>query len=119
MIKYIIDARKWRDTANGNTYHSVQIVNTTTGVMISSPFDYGYGKQFLESARARMVKQGWIAENTALDLRQIHAIDERENCTKKEVISHGAGEKMTGNQPTKGQKLPWDITNVTRLKNIR
>ena len=30
MIKYIAHCKKWRDTINGNTYHSVRITNTKT-----------------------------------------------------------------------------------------
>ena len=89
MIKYVIHAKKWRDKINGNTYHSAQILNTENNLMIASPFTYGYGEQYIQSASERMIKQGWIKERLkGLNLQQIHIIAEND-CKKKEVINHG------------------------------
>ena len=89
MIKYVIHAKEWRDKINGNSYHSVTVLNTQNNVMIASPFTFGYGSQFLQTASERMIKQGWIKERLkSLDFLQVHNIIEK-NCKKKEVISHG------------------------------
>ena len=88
MIKYVIHAKKWRDKINGNTYHSAQILNTENNLMIASPFTYGYGEQYIQSASQRMIKQGWIKEPITRNLQQVHIIAEND-CKKKEVISHG------------------------------
>ena len=57
--------------------------------MIASPFTYGYGSQFLQTASERMIKQGWIKERLKnLDFQEVHNIVE-ENCKKKDVIDHG------------------------------
>ena len=88
-IKYVIHSKKWRDQVNGNTYHAVNVLNTQNNLMIASPFTYGYGDQFLQTASEAMIKQGWIKERLKnLDFLQVHNIIEK-NCTKKEVISHG------------------------------
>ena len=96
MIKYVIHAKEWRDKVNGNSYHSVNVLNTQNNLMIASPFTYGYGSQFLQTAAEAMVKQGWLPEAyknkivsySGLSGNHIHNIIEK-NCTKKEVISHG------------------------------
>ena len=89
MIKYVIHAKKWRDKINGNTYHSAQILNTENNLMIASPFTYGYGEQYIQSASERMIKAGWIKERLKnLDFLQVHNIVE-EDCRKKDVINHG------------------------------
>ena len=89
MIKYVIHAKEWRDKINGNSYHAVNVLNTQNNLMKASPFTYGYGDQFLQTASEAMIKQGWIKERLKnLDFLQVHNIIEK-NCTKKEVISHG------------------------------
>ena len=89
MIKYVIHAKKWHDKINGNTYHSAQILNTENNVMVASPFTYGYGEQYIQSASERMIKAGWIKERLkGLDLHQVHIIAEND-CKKKEVKNHG------------------------------
>lgn len=89
MIKYLIHSKKWRDNVNGNTYHSVRILNNQNNTMIAAPFQYGYGEQFIQSASEVMIKNGWIKEKLkGLDFQEIHIIDQN-NCTKKEVINWG------------------------------
>ena len=89
MIKYVIHTKKWRDKINGNTYHSVRVLNTQNNLMIASPFTYGYGDQFLQTASEAMIKQSWIKERLkSLDLLEVHNIVE-DDCKKKEVINHG------------------------------
>lgn len=92
MIKYVIHAKKCRDRINGNTYHAVRVLDTKHHELISSDFCYGYGDQFMETARKLMTKKGWLNfENKRFsveDCNQIHVIIEND-CKKKEVKSWG------------------------------
>lgn len=89
MIKYVIHSKKWHDKINGNTYHSVNVLNTQNNLMISSPFSYGYGTQFIQSANEIMLKNKWIDKPLkSLDFLEIHIIDQ-EDCTKREVKRWG------------------------------
>jgi len=89
MIKYTIHSKKWIDKVNGNTYHSVRIINNETNEVITSPFKYGYGDQFLQSAREKMKAVKWIGEKfTPEDYLSIHIVDEKD-CKKKEVNEWG------------------------------
>jgi len=88
----MIHAKKWFDKVNGNTYHAVRILNTKNHELISSNFCYGYGEQFMQTAREIMSKNGWIKKDerrfTVEDLNQIHIVVE-DDCKKKEVLSWG------------------------------
>jgi len=89
MIKYVIHAKKWRDKLNGNTYHSVRILNTQNNVMIAAPFQYGYGDEFMQSAKEVMIKNNWIKDKfTPENYLETHIITEND-CLKKEVIKWG------------------------------
>ena len=89
MIKFVIHSKKWRDKINGNTYHAVNVLNTQNNLMISSPFSYGYGTQFIQSASKIMLENKWINKPLkSTDFLEIHIIDQ-ENCKKKEVINFG------------------------------
>lgn len=92
MIKYVIHAKKWRDKTNGNTYHATRVLDTKHHELISSDFCYGYGDQFLETARKIMTKKGWINSDnnrfSVQDLNQIHIIIQ-DDCKKKDVVAWG------------------------------
>ena len=91
MIKFVIHSKKWRDKINGNTYHAVNVLNTQNNLMISSPFSYGYGTQFIQSASKIMLENKWINKPLkSTDFQEIHIIDQ-ENCKQKEVKEHGKG----------------------------
>ena len=46
MIKYVIHAKKWFDKVNGNTYHSVRVLDTVRQLQLKVPFQYGYGDHY-------------------------------------------------------------------------
>ena len=50
MIKMVVIGRRWFDKHYGNTYHKVSILDTTTGVWYTSQIEYGYGKQYRQTA---------------------------------------------------------------------
>jgi hypothetical protein len=59
--------------------------------MIASPFSYGYGTQFIQSASKIMLENKWINKPLkSTDFQEIHIIDQ-ENCKKREVINHSKG----------------------------
>tara|TARA_X000001388_G_C2160291_1_gene95897 strand:+ start:300 stop:575 length:276 start_codon:yes stop_codon:yes gene_type:complete len=89
MIKYVIHSKKWRDSINGNTYHSARILNTQNNEMIATPFKYGYGSQFIQSASDIMLEKKWINKPLkSTDFLEIHIIDQ-DSCKKKEVEKWG------------------------------
>ena len=60
--KYTAVAIKWFDKINGNTYHSVRIVDNETGKILYCPFQYGYDDHYRQTAIEAMAKAGWIPE---------------------------------------------------------
>ncbi len=61
MKTYYIEARKWFDRVNGNTYHSVNV--WINGQHIGGvDFEYGYGDQYIQTAQDILEKAGYIAE---------------------------------------------------------
>lgn len=67
-----IEGRLWFQKSNGNTYHTTRIFHN--GAMIfSSPRQYGYGDQFLQTAF------DWLAENGVPELAEIHPNGCRKN----------------------------------------
>ena len=48
-MKIEINANRWFDRVNGNTYHSVRVI--VDGKVIGiNPFEYGYGSGYLQTA---------------------------------------------------------------------
>ena len=50
-IKFAVNVVKWFDKINGNTYHSVNILDTRTGKRYVLPqvYTYGYGDSYKQS----------------------------------------------------------------------
>lgn len=59
-IKFIVEAYKWFDKVNGNTYHSCRITRCSDGAVLLCPFRYGYGDQYRWTARDAMAKAKWL-----------------------------------------------------------
>jgi hypothetical protein len=45
---------------NGNTYHSVNVTDVSTGFTIYCPYQYGYGDHYRQTALVAMYKEMWI-----------------------------------------------------------
>ena len=60
--KYTAQAARWFDKVNGNTYHSVRIINNETGETLYCPFQYGYGDHYRQTALKAMAEAGWLPE---------------------------------------------------------
>ena len=61
-VKYIVNAVKWFDKANGNTYHSVRITRLRDGktIVTKTPYQYGYGEQYRQTALELMAQEKWL-----------------------------------------------------------
>ena len=59
-IKFTVEAARWLDKVNGNTYHSVRVTNNKNGETIVHPLTYGYGTSYEQTAQEIMLKAGWI-----------------------------------------------------------
>ena len=61
--KFVIEGKKWFDKINGNTCHSVKIIDTNTNQEIAEiPFNYGYGEQWKQTAYDELIKKGLAKE---------------------------------------------------------
>ena len=59
----IIDARRWFDRINGNTYHSVTVTvkhARKDDVVLTRDYEYGYGEQYLQTAHELLSKEGYF-----------------------------------------------------------
>ena len=74
-IKFTVEAKRWFDKVNGNTYHSVRVTRNADGKTIVHPFTYGYGTSYEQTALDIMLKEGFIPETYKGKLYQY----EREN----------------------------------------
>jgi len=84
QIKFVVEAIKWFDKVNGNTYHSCQITRIDDGAVLCCQFQYGYGEQYRYTALEKMAESGWLPDKyseTDLNKRGIkNCLDyEREN----------------------------------------
>ena len=90
-----VTAKEWFDRINGNSYFSAHI--KINGEFITAlPFQYGYGEQYLDSAKEELVKRGIISadkmqllwsyayENDIILVKNKHT-----RCLKREVKSWG------------------------------
>jgi hypothetical protein len=62
-IKFVANAVRWFDKANGNTYHSVNITRIEDGATIHCPFTYGYGEHYKQTALKAMLENKWMKFN--------------------------------------------------------
>ena len=89
-MKYIIEAKKWHDKINGNTYHSVDITETKTNKLIfSSGLAYGYGCQYEQTAISGLIKLGLFKEedrNNHELKRELLYFSVSDNCKKRDLI---------------------------------
>ena len=59
--QYTIEARRWLDRINGNTYHSVRVKEN--GITIGTVnFTYGYGEHYKQTALDLLHKAGLALE---------------------------------------------------------
>ncbi len=61
-IKFVVNAVRWFDKKNGNTYHSVNITDTETGAKLYGAYQYGYGEHYRQTALELMADAKWLPE---------------------------------------------------------
>lgn len=60
-IKFTVNAARWFDKINGNTYHSVKITRMRDGkVLTSHPICYGYGNHYEQTAFGLLRENKWL-----------------------------------------------------------
>jgi hypothetical protein len=59
-IKFVCEAIRWFDRANGNTYHASRITRVRDGAQITVPLTYGYGNHYQHTALEAMAKARWL-----------------------------------------------------------
>lgn len=53
----VISGKRWFDSVNGNTYHSVDVY--VNGVHVArEPYEYGYGEQYIQTAHRLLQEKG-------------------------------------------------------------
>lgn len=59
-IKFIVNALKWRDKVNGNTYFAAKIKRVRDGKTLTVPFQYGYGEMYRDVSLQKMAEEKWL-----------------------------------------------------------
>jgi len=66
MKKFIIVARRWFERTNGNTYHSVLIIDSKTNGEIEEiafiPYTYGYDSHYKQTAWKKLLDLKLVKE---------------------------------------------------------
>jgi hypothetical protein len=60
VIKFTVNAVRWFDKVNGNTYHSVRITRISDGEVIKQGMTYGYGDCYRQTALGIMAVCKWL-----------------------------------------------------------
>jgi hypothetical protein len=66
MKRFTVNAVKWFDGVNGNTYHSCRITRHRDGKVIVCAYQYGYGDQYKQTVLEAMKKADWIRPKAEL-----------------------------------------------------
>ena len=85
-IKFICNAVKWFDKVNGNTYHSVRVTRCKDGKVIATPYQYGYGDHYRQTAWELMLENKWIPKKYAC---QLYLFDRENDYPIDWNVSHG------------------------------
>lgn len=59
-IKFIIEAARWFDKVNGNTYHACKITRIKDGKIIKCGLQYGYGDMYRQTALNALAESKWL-----------------------------------------------------------
>jgi len=59
-IKFVVNACRWFDKVNGNTYHSSNITRVSDGAVLYVPFQYGYEEHYKTTALEAMSAADWF-----------------------------------------------------------
>ena len=114
-----IDARRWFEKTNGNTYHSVSVyVNNEQIGRI--PFTYGYGEQYIQSAFDILSEFGMFPYEKTKELVTVNVgMGAREYQTPKEYLNKtDAWHKFRKDMMDNRQKYHVTCVDVPRKKDL-
>ena len=57
----VINARRWFDKVNGNTYHAVQVFDGNELIAKKGGLNYGYGEHYRQTAFEELIKVGYYS----------------------------------------------------------
>ena len=64
---FVVIGGLWRDKVNGNTYHASKIIDAETNTTYYSPYQYGYGRQYIRSAEQYITEELKITNFSIID----------------------------------------------------
>ncbi len=59
-IKFTVEAAKWFDRVNGNTYHACRITRTRDAAVLCCPLEYGGDSMCRQTALEAMARAKWL-----------------------------------------------------------
>jgi acetone carboxylase gamma subunit len=74
MKRFTVEAVKWRDSINGNTYHACQITRHADDRILRCPMTYGYGDHYRNTALLAMRNAYWIDNDSNYEVRHNYPI---------------------------------------------
>ena len=57
---YTVEAVRWFDRVNGNTYHACRVTRHRDGACVRSAFTYGYDLKYRQTALELMAEKKWL-----------------------------------------------------------
>ena len=93
MKRFTVNAIKWFDKANGNTYHSCLVIRHRDGKTLACPYTYGYGDCYQQTALEAMKKADWIRPR----LGELYSYDRLHNYPMIWIVSHGLKRECIAN----------------------
>ena len=122
----IIDAKRWFDKINGNTYHSVRVFKDSKELGYI-PFQYGYGESYLQTAHEILAKNGIFDYERTKELVPVYKrINQRERSTteidyhtpKESINKIKAYEEFTQDMRENCDNYHITVNDVQRKKDL-
>jgi len=113
-----IDARRWFERTNGNTYHSVNVY-VNNELIGRCPFTYGYGEQYLQTAHDILAKNGIFSYRKTKKFTTVNAGMVNEYQTPQEGINRtNAWHKFTQDMRDNRNRYHVTCCDVERKKDL-
>jgi len=87
-VLFIVEAKRWFDKANGNTYHACKITRVSDGAVLLCPFQYGYGNHYQQTSLEKMAAEKWLPEEYCSE-KNMYRYEFENNYPIKWVVSDG------------------------------
>jgi len=92
-----VSARRWFQKSYGNTYHKVKVY-VNDELIGTSPITYGYGEQYLQTAKDILIKKGYFPRALKNDTGSLYSFFK-----KRKIIFYNT---------------IWDVRREKDLKNF-